>query len=116
MMNPERIQLLLAQVVMALVALMTHYIMHPPHHGMTYFCGTFFPAIDLVQVSMLFLLKKNCCLGSPVKQFSRFFWNHNDDGPHSGGRNQWLDKNRLLGHSSALANGIHVSKRDDGSR
>ena len=73
MMNPERIQLLLAQVVMALGALMTHYIMHPPHHGITYFWGTFFPAIDLVLVSMLFLSKKTAVWGLLLNSFLAFF-------------------------------------------
>ena len=73
MMNPDRTQLWLAQVVMALAAVMTHYIMHPPHHGITYFWGTFFPAIDLLLVSMLFLSKKTAVWGLLLNSFLAFF-------------------------------------------
>lgn len=73
MMNPERTQLWLAQVVMALGAVMTHYIMHPPHHGVTYFWGTFFPAIDLILVSALFLSRKTAVWGLLLNSFLAFF-------------------------------------------
>jgi len=72
-MRPERMQLWLAQVAMALGAVMTHYIMHPPHHGVTYFWGTFFPAMDLLLVSALFLSKRTAVWGLLFNSFLAFF-------------------------------------------
>lgn len=72
-MSPERMQLWLAQVAMALGGVMTHYILHPPHHGITYFWGTFFPAMDLFLVSALFLSKRTAVWGLLFNSFLAFF-------------------------------------------
>lgn len=72
-MKPERMQLLLAQIVMALGAAMTHYILHPPHHGITYFWGTFFPAVDLFLVSALYLSRRTAIWGLLLNSFLAFF-------------------------------------------
>ncbi|MDD3471279.1 MAG: hypothetical protein PHS86_00705 [Syntrophaceae bacterium] len=66
-------QLLLAQIVMALGAAMTHYILHPPHHGITYFWGTFFPAVDLFLVSALYLSRRTAIWGLLLNSFLAFF-------------------------------------------
>ena len=58
---------------MALGAVMTHYIMHPPNHGVTYFWGTFFPAMDLLLVSALFLSKRTAVWGLLFNSFLAFF-------------------------------------------
>ena len=73
MMSPHRTQLWLAQVTMALGAVMIHYIMHPPHHGITYVWGTLFPAIDLFLVSALFLSRRTAVWGLLLNSFLAFF-------------------------------------------
>lgn len=72
-MGSERIQLLSAQVIMALSAVMTHYIMHPPHHGITYFWGTFFPVVDLLIVSALFMSRQYAVWGLLLNSFLAIF-------------------------------------------
>lgn len=71
--KPEFIYLWLVQVSMALGAVMTHYILHPPHHGITYFWGTLFPAIDLFLVSSLFLSRSTAVWGLLANSFLAFF-------------------------------------------
>ena len=73
MMSPHRTQLWLAQLTMALGAVMIHYIMHPPHHGITYVWGTLFPAIDLFLVSALFLSRRTAVWGLLLNSFLAFF-------------------------------------------
>ncbi len=72
-MSPQRMHLWIAQVAMALGAVMTHYIMHPPHHGITYFWGTAFPAMDLCLVSGLFLSTRTAVWGMLLNSFLAFF-------------------------------------------
>jgi hypothetical protein len=58
---------------MALSGLMTHYMMHPPHHGITYFWGSLFPAMDLLIVSPLFLYRGTAVWGLLLNSFLAFF-------------------------------------------
>lgn len=56
-MNEQRVQLWLALVGLAIGAIILHYRLHPPQQSLTYFWATAFCAVDLVLVSILFLVK-----------------------------------------------------------
>ncbi|MCA1962209.1 MAG: hypothetical protein LDL33_15620 [Desulfomonile sp.] len=57
-MSAQRLQLWVSLVCLSTGALMLHYRIHPPQESLTHFWPTFFSAVDLVGVSILFLFKR----------------------------------------------------------
>jgi hypothetical protein len=72
-MKPQRLQLWVALVALAVGASMLHFRIHPPGKSLTLLWPTFFSVLDLVLVSILFLFRSTALLGLLLNSFLAFF-------------------------------------------
>jgi hypothetical protein len=71
-MKEQRIQLWVALVCLAIGAFLLHYKLHPPSENLTNFWASFFCAVDLVVVSILFLYRSMAVWALLLNSFLAF--------------------------------------------